>query len=420
MLTNLKLFTIITICSILSLYFSSCTSTEQMTARISYAQNDFVTCEKESLKETQTNPMNEEGWGYLTMSSMQLKKVDQAKDAYDHYIKIGKFSMEREFSALYEEMLDKGDGEFNIGVKQNDSLSKITLSDAKKYFLQAYILGPDSSDVIVNLGLTDEILGQKDEALTFYKKALDKNKNDTLAASGLGRMAYDKAAELLKEKKYEECVNTLLPVINSILHKNSPIIESATLEMGVVYFSWAYDLSSSDKVTPADSLLAIEKFKSAIPYLESLLASSSYDIKTNAYKVLALCYAGANENAKAVETNEQYKKMLNTPEEIVADYFLLKDIKAETGGNVKISGEATCKSRNFKTAAFKITIYDISNRDNDKLLETVSFVINDIKQGDKKAFEVTTNSPLEMKNLKYRISFDNANSQEVVKEKPNK
>ena len=416
MLNKIKLFITITICSIISLYFSSCTSTEEMTARISYAQADYPTCERESLKETQTNPQNDEGWGYLALSSFQLKKYEQGKDAYDHYAKLGKNTLDKEFDAIYEDLVDNGVKDFRIGVKQSEPKYKETLSEAKIYFLEASVIKPDNSDVLVNIGLTEEVLGEKDEAMTYYKKALDKNKNDTLAATGLGRLTIGKTTDLISNKKYAECINELQLVVNSILPKSNTIVEDALLDMGVCNFSWGYDLASSGTGNPNDSINAVEKYKSAITYLEPLLSSPNYQIKTNAYKIIALCYSGVNENSKAIEANDQYKKMYNTPEEIETDYFTLNNVKAETTGNIKISGEAISKT-DFKTAAFKVTIYDISTRDNDKNLETVSFVINDVKQGEKKTFEVTTNSQLEMKNLKYRISFDKDNSKELEQPK---
>ena len=183
-----KLILLTTILSI-SLYYFGCSSAEQTTARIAYAEGDYVKCEKEASIETQQNPSNDDGWGYLAMSRIQLGKIDEARVAYAQYLKLGKFSLREEFDLLFTNIFNEGAKNYKTASQSADSTTQKKLyTTALKNFGGAQVIYPDSVAVLRPLGYTEEKLGNNDEALKYFQKAMDINKNDTIVVESVARL----------------------------------------------------------------------------------------------------------------------------------------------------------------------------------------------------------------------------------------
>ena len=70
-----KVLSVFLILSAVVFYFGGCSSAEQTTAKLAYAQGDYPKAEIEFQKETNQNPTNEEAWFYLAMSGHSKAKL---------------------------------------------------------------------------------------------------------------------------------------------------------------------------------------------------------------------------------------------------------------------------------------------------------------------------------------------------------
>lgn len=314
---KLSFLFIILFLSIFSIYYSACSSTEETTARLAYATGDYKKAESEAFKETQQNPQNEEAWGYLAMSRLQLKKIDESKDAYSQYLKFGKSSLQGEFNQLYYDLLDKGFNEYKHGsVHKDSSMSQKDSLEIKKHFQNAIgfykganVIYPDSTEVMTNMGIILEKLGSDDEALEYYQKVLKVNKNDTLASERYASILINKVPEFLKNKKFEDCINQLKPVLNSVIPKTNVLMDYISFYTGATYYAWADELKKTTAENSADSTLYIDKFKASLSYIEPMVNVSNKDLKIQVYTFLVSLYGNLHMYDKAKEALEIEKKL---------------------------------------------------------------------------------------------------------------
>lgn len=304
-----KKLSILTIIFSISLYYLGCSSTEQTTARLAYMEGDYEKCEKESLKETQQNPANEEGWGYLAMSRIQLGKIDEARTAYEQYLKIGKYSMHDEFDNLFTNTFNEGARNYSVASGSTDSSQQKKLySTAFKFFQEAQVIYPDSVSVLKPLGYVSEKLGNTSDALKYFKKAMDSNKNDTNAAESVARLLVTQAPGYLRDKKFEDCINVLKPMLSSSLPKTNVMTDLVNFYIGSSYYSWGNDIRSNLPENSEDKSYQ-DKFREALPYLEPLQNSSNKDIKSSSIAVLISVYGNLNMYDKAKELIEIKKQL---------------------------------------------------------------------------------------------------------------
>ena len=306
---TLKKLTLFTFILLSTLYYFGCSSAEQTTARLAYAEGDYKKCESEALKETQQNPSNDDGWGYLAMSRIQLGKTDEARTAYEQYIKLGKFSLRDEFDNLFTTTFNEGAKYYRLGQQAPDSAGqKKQYSMALKYFLGAQIIYPDSVSILRPLGYAEEKLGNNDDALKYFKKAMDIDKNDTIVVESVARLLVAQAPQYLREKKFEDCINVLKPMLSTILPKNNVMTELVNFYIGSSYYSWGNDIRVQLPENSEDKSYQ-DKFKLALPYLEPLQNSSNKDIKSSAIAVLISVYGNLNMYDKAKELIEIKKQL---------------------------------------------------------------------------------------------------------------
>ena len=304
-----KKLSLLTIILSISLYYFGCSSTEQTTARLAYIQSEYEKCEKESLIETQQNPGNDEGWGYLAMSRIQLGKIDDARTAYEQYLKLGKYSLHEEFDNLFTNQYNQGAQNYSTASQSKDSTQQKKLyTAALKFFREAQIIYPDSVSVLKPLGYVSEKLGNNDEALKYFKKAMDSNKNDSTAAESVARLLVTQAPTYLRDKKFEECINVLKPMLSSALPKTNVMTDLVNFYIGSSYYSWGNDIRSSLPENSEDKSYQ-DKFKDALPYLEPLQNSSNKDIKSSAIAVLISVYGNLGMYDKSKELIEIKKQI---------------------------------------------------------------------------------------------------------------
>ena len=116
-----KVLTVFLILSAIMFYFGGCSSAEQTTAKLAYAQGDYKKAEEEFLKETNQNPANEEAWFYLAMSRAQLSKAEGVREAMSRYTAIGKFTFKSELTEAWGTMYDRAYKQYEDGEKSAKS-----------------------------------------------------------------------------------------------------------------------------------------------------------------------------------------------------------------------------------------------------------------------------------------------------------
>jgi tetratricopeptide (TPR) repeat protein len=277
---TLKSALMLLIISFISVYIGGCSSAEQTTGRIAYAQGDFEKAEKEFELETKQNPANEEAWFYLAMSRIQLNKVDQAEVAIKEYRKIGKKTFDDELVKMWGTKYDQG---YNAVEKAKQSASDTALQfklyrEAINDFKAAFILQPDSVFVQKNI----EVIN---------------NRIATIKVKPL----IDKGADLIKDNKYDEAISYFKQAENVGLEKDNPAYDIINYNMGLAYLKWGEEIREKNKDTNPDDKSYLEKYKEALPYLEELTGSKDKSMELSSWELLVQVYGNLNMTEKALD-----------------------------------------------------------------------------------------------------------------------
>ncbi len=282
-----KVLTVFLILSAIMFYFGGCSTAEQTTAKLAYAQGDYKKAEEEFLKETKQNPTNEEAWFYLAMSRAQLSKADGVKEAMLKYTSLGKFTYKTELTEAWGTMYDRAYKQYEDGEKiaksgkDDEAVKKFT--ESLNNFEIAYALLPDSAFVKDNIA------------------ALNGRINTILV-----KPTIDKGVELEKNGDFAGAINEYTTGLGKVT-KGSGAYEVIIYNISLANLKWG------EKMREANSEDASykDKYKAALPYLEELTSSKDKDNKLNAYELLIQVYANLGENDKAQDAIKMRDQLKN-------------------------------------------------------------------------------------------------------------
>jgi len=281
------------ITAITSFYFASCSSAEQTTAKLAYQRGDFKKAEVEFLKEVKQNPANEEAWFYLSMSRVQLKNPEGAKEAIEKYkgIKQNTFGTElvNAWITLNEEAAKQfEDGNKSIAQK-NEDLAVKKYTESKQNFEMAYILIPESTFVKTNI----DIINNKINAITI-------------------KPIIDKGVEYEKGGNYEAAINEYKKAEDKF-NKGTANYEVIIFDIALAEMKWAEKIKKANDDVPEDKwdMTYKDKYNDALPYTLDLSNSKDPCTRINGYELLVQIYAntGRGEDAKnAIEARKKLKE----------------------------------------------------------------------------------------------------------------
>ncbi|NOS83898.1 MAG: hypothetical protein HOP31_02060 [Ignavibacteria bacterium] len=283
---SVKVLTVFLILSAIMFYFGGCSTAEQTTAKLAYAQGDYKKAEEEFLKETKQNPTNEEAWFYLAMSRAQLSKADGVKEAMIKYTQIGKFTFRTELTEAWGTMYDRAYKQYEDGEKiaktgkDDEAVKKFT--ESLNNFEIAYALLPDSAFVKDNIA------------------ALNGRINTILV-----KPTIDKGVELEKNGDFSGAINEYNNGLSKVT-KGSGAYEVIIYNISLANLKWGEKMRETNSEDPSYK----DKYTAALPYLEELTASKDKDNKLNAYELLIQVYAnlGMNDKAQdAIKMRDQLK-----------------------------------------------------------------------------------------------------------------
>lgn len=272
-------------------YIEGCSSAEQTTGKIAYAQGDFEKAEKEFDLETKQNPNNVEAWFYLAMSRFELNKLELAADAMKQYRKLKKDdSYHSDIVKMWGEKYDKG---YRAVEKAKQSASDTALQfklfrEAIDDFKAALILLPDSDFVQKNIDVI----------------------NNRIATIKVKPMI-DKGADLIQNEKYDEAIVFLKQAENMGLEKDNAVYDIINYNMGLAYVKWGEEIREKNKDTNPNDTTYKEKFRASLPYLIELKDSKDSGNKLSAYKLLVPAYAFlgmTDEASEALKIRDQLQK----------------------------------------------------------------------------------------------------------------
>lgn len=284
---SVKVLTVFLILSAIVFYFGGCSTAEQTTAKLAYAQGDFKKAEEEFLKETNQNPTNEEAWFYLAMSRAQLGKAEGVKEAMVKYTAIGKFTFRSELTEAWGTMYDRAYKQYEDGEKiaksgqDNDAVKKF--EEALNNFEIAYALLPDSAFVKDNIS------------------ALNGRINTILV-----KPTIDKGVELEKNGDFAGAINEYNNGLSKVT-KGSGAYEVIIYNISLANLKWGEKMREANSEDPAYK----DKYNAALPYLEELTASKDKDNKLNAYELLIQVYANLGMNDKAQDAIKMRDQLKN-------------------------------------------------------------------------------------------------------------
>ncbi len=272
-----KVLSVFLILSAVIFYFNGCSSAEQTTAKLAYAQGDYKKAEIEFLKETNQNPQNEEAWFYLAMARAQQSKVDGVKDAIDKYRGIGKNTFAVELTEAWGTMYDRAykqyeDGEKIAKLGKDDEAVK-KFQESLNNFDIAYALQPDSAFVKDNI------------------KALNGRISTILV-----KPTIDKGVELEKNGDFGGAITEYNKGLEKV-NKGSGAYEVIIYNISLANLKWGEKMREANSEDPAYK----DKYSAALPYLEELTSSKDKDNKLNAYELLIQVYANLGMNDKATD-----------------------------------------------------------------------------------------------------------------------
>jgi tetratricopeptide (TPR) repeat protein len=280
-----KVLFVYMILSAVTFYFGGCSTAEQTTAKLAYAQGDYKKAEIEFEKETKQNPSNEEAWFYLAMSRAQQSKVDGVKDAIDQYRKIGKNTFATELSEAWGTMYDRAYKQYEDGEKiaktgKDDEAVK-KFQESLNNFDIAYALQPDSAFV------KDNILALNGRINTILVKP-----------------TIDKGVELEKNGDFGGAIAEYNKGLEKV-NKGSGAYEVIIYNISLANLKWGEKMREANSEDPAYK----DKYTAALPYLEELTSSKDKDNKLNAYELLIQVYANLGMNDKATEAIKMRDKL---------------------------------------------------------------------------------------------------------------
>ena len=262
-------------------YIEGCSSAEQTTGKIAYAQGDFAKAEKEFELETKQNPNNVDAWFYLALSRFELNKIDAAADAMNHFRKLKKDdSYQSDIVRIWGEKYDKG---YRAVENAKQSASDTALQfklfrEAIDDFKAALILLPDSEFVQKNIDVINKRIA------TIKVKPL-----------------IDAGADLIKNNKYEESIGYFKQAENMGLEKDNAVYDVINYNMGLAYLKWGEDIREKNKDTNPDDQSYKEKYKAALPYLEALTTSKDKSMELSSWELLVQVYGNLNMTEKALD-----------------------------------------------------------------------------------------------------------------------
>lgn len=282
-----KVLTVFLILSAIVFYFGGCSTAEQTTAKLAYAQGDYKKAEEEFLKETNQNPTNEEAWFYLAMSRAQLGKAEGVNTAMEKYRSIGKNSFKTELNEAWGTMYDRGYKQYEDGEKiaktgKDDEAVK-KFQESLNNFEIAYALLPDSAFVKENIA------------------ALNGRINTILV-----KPTIDKGVELEKNGDYAGAINEYTNGLSKVT-KGSGAYEVIIYNISLANLKWGEKMRETNSEDPSYK----DKYKAALPYLEELTSSKDKDNKLNAYELLIQVYANLGENDKAQDAIKMRDQLKN-------------------------------------------------------------------------------------------------------------
>ena len=282
-----KVLTVFLILSAIMFYFGGCSSAEQTTAKLAYAQGDYKKAEVEFLKETNQNPANEEAWFYLAMSRAQLSKAEGVREAMSRYTAIGKFTFKSELTEAWGTMYDRAFKQYEDGEKSaksgkdDEAVKKFT--DALNNFEIAFALLPDSAFVKENI------------------TALNGRINTILV-----KPTIDKGVELEKNGDFAGAINEYTNGLSKVT-KGSGAYEVIIYNISLANLKWGEKMRETNSEDPAYK----DKYTAALPYLEELTSSKDKDNKLNAYELLIQVYANLGMNDKAQDAIKMRDQLKN-------------------------------------------------------------------------------------------------------------
>ena len=282
-----KVLTVFLILSAIMFYFGGCSSAEQTTAKLAYAQGDYKKAEVEFLKETNQNPVNDEAWFYLAMSRAQQSKVEGVKAAIDQYRKIGKNTFAAELTEAWGTMYDRAFKQYEDGEKSaksgkdDEAVKKFT--EALNNFEIAFALLPDSAFVKENIA------------------ALNGRINTILV-----KPTIDKGVELEKNGDFAGAINEYTNGLSKVT-KGSGAYEVIIYNISLANLKWGEKMRETNSEDPAYK----DKYTAALPYLEELTSSKDKDNKLNAYELLIQVYANLGMNDKAQDAIKMRDQLKN-------------------------------------------------------------------------------------------------------------
>ena len=282
-----KVLSVFLILSAIMFYFGGCSSAEQTTAKLAYAQGDYKKAEVEFLKETNQNPANEEAWFYLAMSRAQLSKAEGVREAMSRYTAIGKFTFKSELTEAWGTMYDRAYKQYEDGEKSaksgkdDEAVKKFT--EALNNFEIAFALLPDSAFVKENIA------------------ALNGRINTILV-----KPTIDKGVELEKNGDFAGAINEYTNGLSKVT-KGSGAYEVIIYNISLANLKWGEKMRETNSEDPAYK----DKYTAALPYLEELTSSKDKDNKLNAYELLIQVYANLGMNDKAQDAIKMRDQLKN-------------------------------------------------------------------------------------------------------------
>lgn len=277
----LKSALVLLLASFAVFYIEGCSSAEQTTGKIAYAQGDFAKAEKEFELETKQNPNNADAWYYLAMSRIQLNKTGPAEDAMKKFRKLKKDnSYDSDIIKMWGVKYDQGYKAVENG-KQSaaDTATQFRLyREAIKDFKAALILLPDSTFVQNNINSIE-------------------NRIATIKIKPM----IDKGADLIQNKKYDEAIVFLKQAENMGLEKDNPAYDVINYNMGLAYLKWGEEIRVHNQEANPNDTTYKEKYRAALPYLEALTKSKEKKMELSSWELLVQVYGNLNMSDQALD-----------------------------------------------------------------------------------------------------------------------
>ncbi len=133
---------------------------------------------------------------------------------------------------------------------------------AMKRFNQAWLIDPNNDEVFYGFGVLVSMQGKTEEAISFYKKALEINPVHPMALANLARCYKDNAYALLQKKRIvapDEEIESILREASLLYEKASQSaragselrLTSLESDLSYIYYQWAVTLELDGKYAKA-------------------------------------------------------------------------------------------------------------------------------------------------------------------------